>query len=185
MGTIEDAEIPVYERLDALGIPYERFEHPPIATADAAGEHWAVIHAVHCKNLFLRNQKGNRHYLVIVEHTKRADLRRVADQIGDGKLSFASPERLMRAPRRDAWIGVAVRVDPRSREAGPGVSRPGPRLGRPHFVSPEHQHADDRPRVCRLRAVPARRGAQAALHRGRESAISYLRRGPTAPAAAR
>jgi Ala-tRNA(Pro) deacylase len=28
-------------------------------------------------------------------HAKRADLRAVADQIGDGKLSFASPERLM------------------------------------------------------------------------------------------
>jgi Ala-tRNA(Pro) deacylase len=41
------------------------------------------------------NQKGNRHYLVIIEHAKRADLRAVADQIGDGKLSFASPERLM------------------------------------------------------------------------------------------
>jgi len=27
-------------------------------------------------------------------HAKRADLRAVADQIGDGKLSFASPERL-------------------------------------------------------------------------------------------
>jgi Ala-tRNA(Pro) deacylase len=30
-----------------------------------------------------------------VKHPKRADLRAVADQIGDGKLSFASPERLM------------------------------------------------------------------------------------------
>jgi Ala-tRNA(Pro) deacylase len=27
-------------------------------------------------------------------HSKKADLRAVADQIGDGKLSFASPERL-------------------------------------------------------------------------------------------
>jgi Ala-tRNA(Pro) deacylase len=32
---------------------------------------------------------------VIVKHPKRADLRGVADQIGDGKLSFASPERLL------------------------------------------------------------------------------------------
>src|SRR5262249_3866034 len=47
------------------------------------------------KNLFLRNQKGDRHYLVILPHSKRADLRAIADQIGDGKLSFASPERLM------------------------------------------------------------------------------------------
>jgi Ala-tRNA(Pro) deacylase len=88
-------EAPVRERLESLGIRVERFGHPPIATADAAGEHWAAIDAVHCKNLFLRNQKGTRHYLVILEHTKRADLRAVADQVGDGKLSFASPERLM------------------------------------------------------------------------------------------
>ncbi len=89
-------EGPVAARLEALGIAYERYEHPPIATAESAGEHWARIDAVHCKNLFLRNQKGTRHYLVILEHTKRADLRAVADQIGDGKLSFASPDRLQK-----------------------------------------------------------------------------------------
>src|SRR5262249_41913298 len=37
----------------------------------------------------------NSHYLVVLLHSKRADLRAVADQIGDGKLSFGSPERLM------------------------------------------------------------------------------------------
>ena len=58
--------------------------------------HWKGIDATHCKNLFLRNQRGDRHYLVILSHSKRADLRRVADQVGDGKLSFASPERLMK-----------------------------------------------------------------------------------------
>jgi len=87
-------ESPVYERLALLGIPFERFEHPPAATVDDALEHWAGIEATHCKNLFLRNQKGNRHYLVILEHSKRADLRAVAAQIGDGKVSFASPARL-------------------------------------------------------------------------------------------
>jgi Ala-tRNA(Pro) deacylase len=66
-----------------------------VATAVEADEHWSGIHAAHCKNLFLRNQKGTRHYLVIVQHRKRVDLRAVAEQIGDGKLSFASPERLM------------------------------------------------------------------------------------------
>lgn len=82
--------------LDALGIPYERIEHPPIASAADAEPHWGHIDAVHCKNLFLRNQKGTRHYLVIIKHLKRADLRAVANQIGDGKLSFGSPERLMK-----------------------------------------------------------------------------------------
>jgi len=82
-------------RLQELGIAVKRHEHPPVATVDEAEKHWADIDATHCKNLFLRNQKGTRYYLVIVKHSKRADLRALADQIGDGKLSFASPDRLM------------------------------------------------------------------------------------------
>ena len=89
-----EKERAVAARLDALGIAYTRHDHPPVATVEEAVRHWADIPATHCKNLFLRNQKGDRHYLVIVEHAKRVDLRRLADQIGDGKLSFASPERL-------------------------------------------------------------------------------------------
>jgi Ala-tRNA(Pro) deacylase len=91
----ESPEAAVFEHLRALGIPFERHTHPPIATAEEGDRYWAGIEAAHCKNLFLRNQKGTRHYLVIIAHSKRADLRAVASQIGDGKLSFASPERLM------------------------------------------------------------------------------------------
>ena len=85
----------VYARLDELGIACERHQHPAIASAEAGEQYWADIDAAHCKNLFMRNQKGNRHYLVILQYQKRADLRRVADEIGDGKLSFGSPDRLM------------------------------------------------------------------------------------------
>lgn len=95
-GAILDEEAPVLARLAELGVLVERYEHPPIATGDEGLEHWAGIEAVHCKNLFLRNQKGTRHYLVILPVTKRADLRAVAEQIGDGKLSFASAERLLK-----------------------------------------------------------------------------------------
>ena len=89
-------EQPVHDRLHSLGIAYERFTHPPINTAEEGEVHWAGIDAVHCKNLFLRNQKGDRHYLLVVRHDIRVDLRFVAEQVGDGKLSFASPDRLMR-----------------------------------------------------------------------------------------
>jgi Ala-tRNA(Pro) deacylase len=92
---VTEQESAVTKRLGELGIAFDRHEHPPVATVDEAVHHWAGIDATHCKNLFLRNQKGTRHYLVVVEHSKRADLRKVADQIGDGKLSFGSPERLM------------------------------------------------------------------------------------------
>ena len=90
-----DQERAVHERLRSLGIAFERYEHPPVATAEEGERHWVGIDATHSKNLFLRNQKGDRHYLLVVVHSKRVDLRAVAGQIGDGKLSFASPERLM------------------------------------------------------------------------------------------
>ncbi len=84
----------VYDVLTELRIPFERHEHPPVFTVEEATAHWAAIDATHCKNLFLRNKKGTKHYLVIVEHAKQADLSRLAVRLGDDRLSFASPERM-------------------------------------------------------------------------------------------
>jgi Ala-tRNA(Pro) deacylase len=92
---IAPEEIPVIDALSALGIAFERHEHPPIASAIGTEALWPRLDAVQTKNLFLTNHKRTRHYLVILDHVKRADLRAVADQIGDGRLSFGSPERLM------------------------------------------------------------------------------------------
>ena len=85
----------VCRALDAMGISYEHYTHPPVFTSDEATEHWADIPATRVKNLFLRNKKGNRHYLVILEIGKQADLRHLVKIIGDDRLSFGSPERLM------------------------------------------------------------------------------------------
>jgi Ala-tRNA(Pro) deacylase len=85
----------VYRALETLGIPYELYEHPPVFTAEDAAAHWAPIQATPVKNLFLRNKKGDRHYLVILEIGKVADLRRLVKLIGDDRLSFGSAERLM------------------------------------------------------------------------------------------
>lgn len=97
----QDAEIPaveqeVYDALAALGIPCERFPHPPVFTVEEAERYWADIPATHCKNLFLRNAKGTRHYLVVLGHAKKADLKALSAKLGDDRLSFASPDRLMR-----------------------------------------------------------------------------------------
>ncbi|MBM3770096.1 MAG: prolyl-tRNA synthetase associated domain-containing protein [Acidimicrobiia bacterium] len=86
----------ILDVLAQLQIAFERHDHPAVATVTEAQAHWADIDAAHCKNLFLRNQKGDRHYLVILAAAKRADLRHVAEQVGDGKLSFASPERMLK-----------------------------------------------------------------------------------------
>ena len=89
-----DGPAQVYSALEALGIPFDRYDHPPVFTGDDAAVHWARIPARGMKNLFLRNKKGNRHYLVILPIEKEADLHRLVKVIGDDRLSFASPERL-------------------------------------------------------------------------------------------
>jgi Ala-tRNA(Pro) deacylase len=91
----------VYAALEALGISFERYEHPPVFTGQAAAEHWARIPGTQVKNLFLRNKKGDRQYLVILEIAKQADLRHLVKVIGDDRFSFGSPERLM------ATLGVS------------------------------------------------------------------------------
>ena len=48
----------VLAHLSSLGIPFERFDHPPVATVEDGIREWAGIDAAHCKNLFLRNQKA-------------------------------------------------------------------------------------------------------------------------------
>ena len=85
----------VYAALDALGISYQRYEHPPVFTGEAAAEHWARIPGTQVKNLFLRNKKGDQMWLVVVEETRRMDLKALAPKIGGDKLSFGSPDRLM------------------------------------------------------------------------------------------
>ena len=82
--------------LDALGITYDKHEHPPVATVAQAERYWANIDATHAKNLFLRNDKGTRHFLVVLEFNRRADLSALAALFSERKLGFASPDRLMR-----------------------------------------------------------------------------------------
>jgi len=86
----------VYEVLRKLGIAYVKHEHPPVYTVDQAEQYWEDIEGTHCKNIFLRDKKGKRHYLVILLSLKKADLKALERQLGEARLSFASPERLMR-----------------------------------------------------------------------------------------
>ncbi len=89
-------EARVYEALKELGIAWDRHEHPPVFTVEEAEKHWTEVQGAHCKNLFLRNKKGNHHYLVVLESLKLADLRQLNRLLNEDRLSFASPERLKR-----------------------------------------------------------------------------------------
>ncbi len=86
----------LYKILYDLYIPYDYYEHPPVPTVEEASKYWKDIESAHCKNLFFRNHKGNRHYLVIFEYSMLLKIRELEQRLGQGKLTFASPKRLMR-----------------------------------------------------------------------------------------
>ena len=90
----EERENQVYRYLDSLGISYTRHEHPPVYTVEEAKKYWKDIEGAHTKNLFLRNNKGNRHFLVVLEQSKSASLDEISSKLEVGKLSFASARRL-------------------------------------------------------------------------------------------
>lgn len=86
----------LYLLLEELHIPFQYIEHPPAPTIEIAKRFWAGHDAQHCKNLFFRNHKGNSHYLVILDCDRTMDIHSIEKQLGQGKLSFASEERMLR-----------------------------------------------------------------------------------------
>jgi Ala-tRNA(Pro) deacylase len=92
---MDDVRQRVYAELARLEIPFASYEHPPVFNSEDVDKYWRDIPATPVKNLFLRNKKGNREYLVILGVDKRADLQQLVKIIGDDRFSFGSPERLM------------------------------------------------------------------------------------------
>lgn len=91
---INQGEQKVYDVLDKLGIKYVRNEHIPVYTIEEADKLGLDPNGQHCKNLFLRNSKGDQHYLVVLDKSKNANLKELSTKINSTKLSFASEKRL-------------------------------------------------------------------------------------------
>lgn len=86
----------LYHVLDELGITFDYYEHPAAPTIEEAMKNWQYIDSTHCKNIFFRNHKGNRHYLVILRYDSQMNIHDLEKRLRQGKLSFASPERMNR-----------------------------------------------------------------------------------------
>ena len=84
----------LYKLLERLSIKFEYHEHPPLATIEDAKIHWKDYNSGRCKNIFFRNHKGDRHYLVILEHLRQLNIHDLEKSLRQGKLSFASDQRL-------------------------------------------------------------------------------------------
>jgi len=85
----------VYSYLNHLDIQYVKHMHPAVYTVEEANQHWDSIIGMHCKNLFMRDKKGRKHFLIVVESSKQLDIKALNEKLGE-RLSFASPERLLK-----------------------------------------------------------------------------------------
>lgn len=84
----------VYDFLDAHGITYQSYEHPEAPTIEIARQYWRRDGSKHCKNLFFRNHKGDRHYLVVFDSERNLAIHDLEKRLKQGKLSFASEKRM-------------------------------------------------------------------------------------------
>ena len=80
--------------LDSHKIDYTWYTHPEAPTIEIARQYWRADGSKHCKNLFFRNHKGNRHYLVVLDSERDLDIHDLEKRLHQGKLSFASPQRM-------------------------------------------------------------------------------------------
>jgi Ala-tRNA(Pro) deacylase len=85
----------VYEALEEMGITYDIVEHPPALTTEEADSYIVGKEGVRTKTLFLCNRKKTAYYLVIMDDTKRLDMKRLGEIINEKSMSFGSPEKLM------------------------------------------------------------------------------------------
>lgn len=80
--------------LKAHNLEHSFYTHPEAPTIDIARQYWLKDGSKHCKNLFFRNHKGNRHYLVVLDCERDLDIHDLEKRLHQGKLSFASPQRM-------------------------------------------------------------------------------------------
>jgi Ala-tRNA(Pro) deacylase len=84
------------EFLRTHGVDAARHEHPPVMTVEESKRLVPKLPGAKTKNLFLRDKKGRRHFLVTVPHDVAVDLDALATALGVGGVGFASAERLQR-----------------------------------------------------------------------------------------
>ena len=90
----------IYTLLDNLKIAYEATEHEAVFTI--AEMEALELHKMGdiCKNLFVRDAKGKRHFLIVAHEDTKVNLGELGEKLNAGKLSFGSAQRL------EKYLGV-------------------------------------------------------------------------------
>ena len=86
--------VDLYRFLADHQIEYQRYDHPAVFTVEDVRRLVPPLPAAKTKNLFLRDHRGKRHFLVIVPADKRVAIKALHEVIGSTRLSFGSASRL-------------------------------------------------------------------------------------------
>ena len=84
----------VYDLLERLDVPLERVDHDAVGTIEGCAEIEKLLDIEICKNLFLRNSKGDQYYLLMLPGGKHLVTKDLAKKIGSTRLSFGTPEKM-------------------------------------------------------------------------------------------
>ena len=157
--------------LDAHGMGCVRHDHPPVFTCEEELRHVPESGAARTKNLFLRDRRGRRHLLLVTLCSKSVSIAEFTEISGADRLSFASPERLMKhlgvqpgavtllglvndADRAvevyidaDVWSAPSIHAHPLSNDATLVLSH--------EAVVRFLEATGHRPRIVAVRSVPA------------------------------
>jgi len=84
----------VYKYLNEAGIDFEIYDHPALYTVADNDKYGLVFDGVSCKNLFLRNKRKSKYYLISMSANEKISLGSIVASLGEEKVSFANEEEL-------------------------------------------------------------------------------------------
>lgn len=92
----------VYDFLNSQNINFDVKDHEAVYTMEEMQTAGLDKLGTICKNLFIRDQKGKKHFLITADDATHINLKDVGVKLEAGKVSFASAERL------EKYLGVTT-----------------------------------------------------------------------------
>ncbi|RLK63122.1 prolyl-tRNA synthetase associated domain-containing protein [Atopobacter sp. AH10] len=80
----------VKDRLEELGMTYHIVEHEAALTTEQADSFIEGMEGVRTKSMFLTNKKKTAFYLLVMDDSKRMDMEKVCEIVGEKRLKMAS-----------------------------------------------------------------------------------------------
>ena len=86
----------LFSRFRQLGVSFETYNHPAVFTVEEAQLHCGHLPGAHCKNLFLKDKKGQL-WLAVMLDGREVNIKALQGAMGAARLSFGKAELLEEA----------------------------------------------------------------------------------------